>query len=353
MTHIPSGAQDATPAFDSVIRRLGTAFVSDTATADLSIAIRLENNTWFYNFGKDMPTESSVYEIGSLTKTFASLVLAHAVAEGRVSFDDDVRKYLQGDFPNLNYKGEPVRLIHLANTSSALPDTQFPRPDTGLTREAFLVALSSVRPDTLPGSRPRHSNAAATLLSLALERIYGEPIDRLITRYILDPLQMKNTSFGSSPRPAQMMNGFDAAGRPAPFLTNPLSAGTGSMRSGTSDMIKYLAFLSAQPNPAAVLALKPTITVDAVTNKVRDPRSIALVNDRVYAISLNWMQYHPAKDDLRIWSDGGTFGFRSYAVMYPEKALSIVMLSNRTGPVLLDKMYNIGATISGLVVPRH
>src|SRR5215216_6664576 len=102
--------QVAPPSYDSIIQRLGKEFSQDTATAGLSVGILYGDNRWFYNFGKGYPDEHSIYEIGSITKTFTGLVLAYAVAEGKVSLTDDVRKYMEGDFPNLAYNGEPIRL---------------------------------------------------------------------------------------------------------------------------------------------------------------------------------------------------------------------------------------------------
>ena len=340
--------QTAPARYDSVIGRLGKEFANDTATASLSIGIRYRDQTWFYNFGKGNNTEHAVYEIGSITKTFTSLVLANAVNEGKLSLNDDVRNYLDGSFPALEYNGAPVRLLHLANTSSALPDNLFPRPDTGYTKQDFFKALTAVKPDTIPGTKTHHSNTAAALLAFVLEKVYNESIDLLIKRYILDPLHMVNTSFGNGPRPAGLMTGYNAAGKPTAYLSGQLSTGTGGMRSSSSDMIKYLSYLQTQADAVSRMALTPTISIDAATNKVRDSFPIELVNDRVYAISLNWLQYHPAKGDLRIWTDGGTFGFRSYIVLYPEKELSLIFLSNRTGENMLDKMYRIGSKIAGI-----
>ncbi|MES2371170.1 MAG: serine hydrolase domain-containing protein [Bacteroidota bacterium] len=337
--------QLAPPAYDSIIQRLGNEFSKDTATAGLSIGILYGKNTWFYNFGKGNPDEHSIYEIGSITKTFISLVLAHALTEGKVSLTDDVRKYLEGDFSNLAYKGEPIRLVNLANTTSALPDNLARRTDSGFTKLDFLQALAAIKPDTIPGTKARHSNVAAALLAYIMEAVYKEPIDVLVNRYILEPLQMTETSFGNAITPTRMMKGYKTGGEMAAYLTSVFAKGTGSMRSTTSDMIKYLSYLQAHTTPESKLSLQPTVSVDAGTNKVRDLVSIDMINDRVYGLSLNWLQYHPEKGNLRIWTDGGTAGFRSYIVLYPESQLSLIFLSNRTGEKILDKMYTIGHKI--------
>jgi CubicO group peptidase (beta-lactamase class C family) len=69
-----------------------------------------------------LPSQNTVYEIGSITKTFVSFYLANAVLEHKVSLDDDIRKYLKESYPNLEYNGAPIQLVHLANTTSLLPD---------------------------------------------------------------------------------------------------------------------------------------------------------------------------------------------------------------------------------------
>ncbi len=57
---------------------------------------------------------SSIYEIGSITKTFTGLLVAHAIGEGKMKLDEDIRKYLPGNFPTLQYpSGEPMRVGYL------------------------------------------------------------------------------------------------------------------------------------------------------------------------------------------------------------------------------------------------
>lgn len=273
------------------------------------------------------------------------MVLAHAVSEGKVSLEDDVRKYLDGEYTNLVYNNHPVRLLNLANTSSALPDNIIELRETGINKQDFFQALAKARLDTLPGARPRHSNTAAMLLSFILETVYKEPIDVLIRRYVLEPLQMYETTFPELTMPLKMMEGYGENGIMANYLVSPLLKGTGAMRSTTADMVKYLAYLQANSTPESKLALSPAIFVDAASNTVAPFSSIDSVNDRVYAVSLNWLQYHPSKGGLRIWTDGGTLGFRSYIVIYPEAQLAMIFLSNRTGRNMLDKIYGMSEKI--------
>jgi D-alanyl-D-alanine-carboxypeptidase/D-alanyl-D-alanine-endopeptidase len=119
-----------TPDLDTgkAVRCLGQDFVSSDKADALSIAIVPGDGFDFFNFGSTIrgedkkPTKHSVYEIGSVTKFFTSLLLAHAVQEGRIGLQDDIRRYLPGEYRNLSFGGLPIRVIDLADTTSALPD---------------------------------------------------------------------------------------------------------------------------------------------------------------------------------------------------------------------------------------
>lgn len=109
---------------DTLVKRLGETFMKDKQAVGLSIGVYNNGANYFYNFGTtekgktQPPTQNTVYEIGSVTKAFVSLILANAVIEKKVKLDDDIRKYLDGVYPNLEYQKKPIKLVHLANTTS-------------------------------------------------------------------------------------------------------------------------------------------------------------------------------------------------------------------------------------------
>jgi CubicO group peptidase (beta-lactamase class C family) len=339
-----SFAQRAPRAIDSVIARWGDELVQDSAMRSVSLGIVADKGQWQFHFGPDRPGSNAVYEIGSVTKTFTSLVLAKAVREGKCHWQDDVRKFLPGKFPLMEYAGQPVKLIHLANTSSGLPDN-LPGP----TMQAFLDTLRQVRPDTIPGVMARHSNVAARVLVLVLERIYGKSIEQLIQEKILVPLGMHETYFAGK-LSSHEMPGHDAQGKAAPAFQNPIWNGTGAMRSTVGDMMRYMKMLLDRTSADARTILTPTIAINAATNHVLAVPARDTIDATRYCISMNWFHYHPASDSYRIWTDGGTNGFRSYAVFYPDSGMAMVMLSNRTGPQVMDRLYMLGEKIHKLLL---
>lgn len=360
-------AQQPLAKLAKVVTKLGNDAVKCTAGAGLSVAVYHDGQTWYYNFGTvekgvvKRPTENTVFEIGSITKTFVSLLLAQAVVDGKVTLQDDVRKYLTGDYPNLEYDHHPITLLNLANTTSGLPDVLPSAPDSitknvpadsvsfvveryyqSLTETDFYKLLHTVKLDTLPGYNPKHSNCAAQLLGYIVQRVYKKPLYELINQYILSPLKMQNTSFASSkPNEPLLANGHNDKGDAAPHLMQDYMQGSGGLRSSAADMIKYSAFLLDNKTPPTQLVLKQNISIDAGTNKVVGTYPADIVDDRVYSASLNWWHYNPQKGKQRIWADGGTPGFCSYVVLYRDAGVAVVVLSNKTGKDMFDALPNI------------
>ncbi len=366
-------AQDAPARLDSTVEQLGRDFVRDQHAVGLSIGVYANGGRQFYNFGTIVkgetrsPTARTVYEIGSITKTFVSLVLAHAVLEGRVKLDDDVRQYLKGRYPNLECGGEPVTLVDLANTTSSLPDwlpdlpraTQDLPPDSALrvkidyyrnlSRSDFLQALHTVRLDTVPGTRQQHSNAGAQLLAYVLEDVYAEPMDELIRRYVTHPAGMARTFFIGPDDISSVARGYTASGSDADYeFIMPYFRYAGGLGSTAEDLVKYIGILLDGSNAAARLSLRKTVDVGASSGRIVPLSANGMPSPSIYSVALNWLEYQPSASDFQIWSDGGTNGFNSYLVVYPQLNAGVVLLANMSSerifkglPTLADKIARV------------
>ncbi|ALD20846.1 beta-lactamase [Hymenobacter sp. DG25A] len=332
----PISGSKANKQLDVVVQRAGEAFIKDPTAVGLSIGIIHGKQTYFYNFGtvekgvSKVPTQNTVYEIGSISKTFTSLLLARAVAEKRVSLQDDVRKYLKGEYPNLAFAGKPIKLVHLANTTSALPDNlpdrtsmlQQVNPDSipslilkvssTYTKDNFYHDLHSVKLDTVPGLISRHSNAGAQLLAYILESIYQAPYEKLVEKYIEKPLHMQSTASvkaGSS----LLAVGHNEKGNRMPYHFIDQVEPSGGLRYSAVDMLKYLAYQLAETDKAVVLSHQPMWGTPEEE-----------------AISLNWSVRKTTDNKRQLLHTGGTFGFASYCSFYPELGFGIVVLANES-----------------------
>ena len=120
-----AAAQTKVPAkFSNAINDFGQKFVHTPGHNSLSIGVIKNGITYSYHFAPEntaRPTNKTIYEIASITKSFTGILLSHAILENKISLDDDVRKYLPDGFSNLNYKGVPIKIRHLVTHTSGLP----------------------------------------------------------------------------------------------------------------------------------------------------------------------------------------------------------------------------------------
>lgn len=341
---------------DSVVRRLGETFMQDEQAVGLSIGIYNNGEISFYNFGTTEkgktkhPAQHTVYEIGSVTKAFVSLILANAVVEKKIDLNDDIRKYLEGSYPNLEYKKKPVTVEQLANTTSGIPNwlpatpadiTNAPADSTAFLRERiygaytekdFYAALRKVELDTIPGTKPRHSNAAAQLLTYILEKVYDTSIDNLIKKYVLKPNKMDNTSFlASKSNSRSMAIGYDGKGNKMPYFTSTFMKGAGGLNSTTADLLNFIKLQLDKKDKAIALTQKESF------------------NAGYYNIGLTWLRYKHDNGIHQVWTDGGTYGFASYLVFYPEINCGVVLLSNQSDDAAPGKLGNIAYQLFDLM----
>ena len=201
-------------------------------------------------------TRDSLFEIGSITKTFTSVALASMVKEGKVKLSDPVQKYMPENVTMPIKNSKPITLRSLANHSSGLPrlannmpfaDPQDPYAD--YTVELMYEFLNGY---TLPrevGAVREYSNLAVGLLGHVLALIDGKSYEQVINDRVLKPLNMSNT-FIHVPE-AQQSNlslGHNEAMKQTKAWQLPSLAAAGALKSNINDMTTYLqANMSGNP----------------------------------------------------------------------------------------------------------
>ncbi len=366
--------QTKTDSLNSLINDLGQKLLEEKKAVGFSVGIYENGKSRFFNYGTTQvdqsikPSQNTIYEIGSITKTFESYILANAVIEGRVKLDDDIRKYLKGSYPNLEFNGQFIKLVHLANTTSLLPDwlPELPAEMKGmssdsalaikikyyenLSKKDFFAALHKVKLDTIPGAKRYHSNAGAQLLAYILEDVYKMPMDKLIKRYITGPQKMENTSFITSSKMKGVAIGYAANGNKAIYeYSLPYFKYAGGLGSSTSDMVKYIQLMLNNKNPASVLCLKKTADINASTGRIVPMQSDGVADPNIYSSALNWFKYQPEANYSQIWADGGTNGFNSYLVIYPHLYSGIILVANKSDEKIFRALPGIASQISEML----
>ena len=262
------------------------------------------------------------FEIGSITKVFTGVLLAEAHLRGEVALEDPLSRHLPG--LDLHWREREPTLLEMATHRSGLPNAPAPLgrrefwfalglgkqdPWAGVTAADYAGHVAAAAAEARPG-RFRYSSVAYGLLGDALAAAGGRPYETLARERILEPLGMAHTSLSA----AGLVEGHSRRGRPRPPLEDLMPA-AGSLRSTASDMLRFLE-RCLDPTPAMALAQSPHFRVR-----------------KRMAIGLGWMILsHPAKPRV-LFHNGGTWGFRSFAGLVPERRRAVVVLSSRARAV--------------------
>ncbi len=297
----------------------------------VSVATIDGNTVTYAHFGADDTTE---YEIGSITKTFTSLLLADAIARGEVTADTTVGALL----PLAGTAVANVTLAELASHRSGLPLVA-----TRLQDQAALYLLAVTRRDPYIQDADRvvalahaatlsnrghvtYSNLGAALLGHALASATKMEYARLVEERIFRPLGMTASSVPvtAGNLPADALTGFSSAGRgQAPWTLNGWAA-AGGIRSTPTDMVRYArALLDGSAPGVAALTPRWESSINAFAPHWESGEQ------RVgYAWFTEKIKGRPVT-----WHDGGTAGFASIIVLDRANDRAVIILSNTNASV--------------------
>jgi len=269
--------------------------------------------------------EDSIFEIGSISKTFTALILAQMVAQHKVKLDEPVRELLP---PGTVAKpaGAEITLLDLATQQSGLPrmpdnfhpaDLQDPYADyRPATLYEFIAKHGVSKP---PDARFNYSNLGLGLLGQALANRAGMAYPELLKAEITGPLELNDTVVNLSPeQEKRFATGYSPQHRVAHSWHFDALAGAGAIRSTASDMLTYL---EAQLHPDKV---RHAETLASAIEMCHELRADAMPGMR---IGLAWL--FEARTG-GFWHNGGTGGYSSYAVFNPKEDYAVVVLFNTT-----------------------
>lgn len=268
------------------------------------------------------PDGQTVYEIGSVTKTFTGLLLADAVAAGRLQLDQPVADLLPAESRMPQHADGPIRLGHLATHASGLPrmpdnlspsDSLNPYADYGAgDLYAFLGSHSLARG---PGVELEYSNLAFGLLGEILadhaDRSFGE----LIRSAIAEPLKMDSTAVElSDSMRGRLAPPYNADLNEDRRWTFQAMAGAGAVLSTADDMLLYARAHLDPPDSQLGKAIE-------LAWEVQQPP----INDEDFAMGLGW---HVARDGATRWHNGQTGGYHAMLLVNREANVAVVVLAN-------------------------
>jgi len=302
-------------------------YIQKSNTVGLSIGIVKDGHVNTYGYGetekgnRKLPDAYSIFEIGSVTKTFTAAILAWYVNEGKINLTDPITKYLPVDV-STNARLQKIKVIHLSNHTSGLSRLPWNfflhlkslrNPYKGYTHKMLFSALKRCRLRSDPGEVYAYSNFGVGLLGVILERLSGKSFEQMVKQIITDPLKMESTVQHLSPelaiRFAKIYNKWGTPARHWDF--NALTA-CGSFSSTLNDLLLYAQCNMKNSNNKLSKAF-------GLTHQVTFAKNIS-IGLGWHLLTFNSFNYY--------WHNGGTYGSHCFLLFSAEKNIAIVILSN-------------------------
>lgn len=305
---------------DSEIERLMADRLAERSAAEMIVGIVEGDDTRTVVSNGARVAADTLFEIGSMTKVFTSLLLADMALDGTVSLDDPVATYLPEGATMPQRGGRQISLRNLSHQDSGLPrlpDNLSPsdvaNPYADYTEQDLLTFLAGYELPRDIGSQYEYSNLGVGLLGYVLSRAAGSDYETLLRTRILEPLGMDDTAIALSPeQQARFIGGHDEYMRPTSAWDLSVLVGAGGMRSTTADM---LTFLKAALDPESPIA--PAIELAQAESRAAPG----------FTAGLGWMTVPAPAGDI-VGHGGGTGGFRSYMAFQPETDSAVVAMTN-------------------------
>jgi CubicO group peptidase (beta-lactamase class C family) len=280
------------------------------------------------------PDGRTVYEIGSVTKVFTSLVFAQLVAEGKLAPDDLLIDRLDPETTVQRFGEEPVRLEQLAMHTSGLPRLPMSSemtfrllggalgdPYAWATEEKVTRSLGSTPLWSRPGETTSYSNLGVGLLGVAVGRADGRGYARALRDRVTGPLGMTDTSLVTTEalkaRLAAPYRPDGQRGVSWNFGTGVEAAG--ALRSTAEDMNRFMAGCMSAEATSVTRALE----------ECRRPRK-SWMESKSTQIGWGFLQMKvPGVDEPAVGHDGATGGYSAFVMMFPERRSGVVVLVNQ------------------------
>jgi CubicO group peptidase (beta-lactamase class C family) len=275
------------------------------------------------NLEYDVPiTASSIFESGSVAKQFTAAAIVLLAQDGKLSLDDDIRRYL----PEVPDFGQTIRIRHLLTHTSGLrdqwellgiegrgPGTQVHSPATTLDLVTHQKALNFP-----PGTEYSYSNTGYSLLGIIVQRVSGESLDAFTQSRLFKPLGMTHTRWRDDftavvkGRTTAYSGTAERGFHTDMSFTNMI--GNGGLLTTVGDLLLWNENF-----------YKPVVGGQAFVDSMQTRMVLRSGRRITYALGLEVTSYDGVPE---VSHSGATAGYRTFVARYPNQHLSLAVLCN-------------------------
>ncbi|NSL20046.1 class C beta-lactamase [Agrobacterium tumefaciens] len=317
----------------------------------LAVGISVDGENHVFTYGVMSKTTGqpvtprTLFELGSISKTFTVTLSTYAETQGKLSLSGKVEDYL----PSM--KGKPfgdVTLMHLGtHTAGGFP---LQVPDNVKTEPQLLAYLKAWKPAYKAGTHRTYANPSIGMLGYVTAKAMGQSYDSAMQDVLFPALGLKNT-FTVVPKAkmADYAQGYKRTGEPARMTPAILSSEAYGVRSTATDMIRFVnanmglekldgKLQQAIANTHTGYFSVGAMTQDMIWEQYAHPAALKTLietNSGALLKTVPVSEISPPmkpRGDVFINKTGSTNGFGAYVAFIPEQKLGIVILANKNYP---------------------
>jgi CubicO group peptidase (beta-lactamase class C family) len=307
---------------DSLILQKGDSLLKANKLPGIFVALTENGKRSYYNFGYANPENKkafdslTIFEAGSITKTFTALVLKTVLMKHNINDSLPVKNYLPASLGE-NESLSAASFLSLMNHTSGLeriPDNmpigvQNRQPYENYNRDNLISYLKDVK--LRPDGKSHYSNTGFALCGLLAENISGKKYEELLKEMVFGPLRM-NAFLHVPDSVANISQGY-FENRKNPFWKFDCMAPAGAIKCSAYDLLNYLEYMY---NHAA----------DSIISSLLQPTTGINANIKVCRA---WHTMERNNNPMLYWHNGGTYGFSTFAAFSKEKKKAVVVVINK------------------------
>ncbi len=335
-----------------IVNRAITPLLKEQAIPGMAVAVIYQGTPYYFTWGdadvakKQPVTQQTLFELGSVSKTFTGVLGGDAIARGEISLNDQATKYWP-ELPGKQWQG--ITLLHLATyTAGGLP-LQVPEDvatDTELRRY-----YQNWQPEWAPGTHRLYANASIGLFGAMAVKPSGLSFEKAMTERVLQPLKLTHTWITVPPAEQKHYAWGYRDGKAVHVSPGQLDAEAYGVKSTIQDMARWVQF-NMDTSKISEKTLQQGITLAQsrywqigdmyqglgweMLNWPVNPDTIINGSDSKIALAALPAKAVtppvPAGSASWVHKTGATGGFGSYVAFVPQKELGIVMLANKNYP---------------------
>jgi beta-lactamase class C len=348
---LTSSANDDAMKLRSIVDGTIRPLMSQYDIPGMAVALTVDGRSHVFNYGASSKesqapvTDSTIFEIGSISKMFTTTLAALAQVTGQLSLHKHPGRYI----PRL--KGRPIDRATLLNlgtyTSGGLP-LQF--PDDVVDDAAALAYFQAWKADARPGTVRQYSNPSIGLLGEVTAVAMKDRFASLVETQLLRKLGMSRTYIHVPPHAMADYAWGYREGKPVRVKPGPMDEATYGIKSTASDMIR---FVQANIDPSGL---------EAPLRRAVDATHVGYFRVGGMVQGFGWEQFpYPLSREMLLGGNaeevifdpnpvqpmvpqvvatprlfdktGSTGGFGAYVAFVPAKRIGLVMLANRNLPI--------------------